>query len=277
MKIINLIEDTKGSADCLYEHGLSFYIETPNHKLLVDTGASDAFIRNARTLNIDLSAVDTVFISHGHYDHAGGLLDFLAINNTAVVYIQESANGEFYNASTAGGKYIGMDRLIASNPQVRFMQGDLVIDDELSIFADVVGRRLWPKTNELLKRKVVTESGEEKLIQDEFEHEQYLVVEAEGERLLLSGCAHNGILNILDKYLDMYDDIPTKVISGFHMTKKEPYTDEDDIVIKATARELSELDTTFYTGHCTGAYPLELMQSIMGEQLKAIHSGEEII
>ena len=97
MKIINLIEDTKGIEGCVYEHGLSFYIETKNHKILMDTGATDAFLENAKVLNVDLAKVDTVIISHGHYDHTGGLLAFAKLNPEAKIYIQKSAQGDFYN------------------------------------------------------------------------------------------------------------------------------------------------------------------------------------
>ena len=77
MKIVNLIENTEGCSGCASEHGLSFYIETVKHKLLVDTGATDTFIRNAEILGVDLAAVDTVILSHGHYDHGGGLPAFV--------------------------------------------------------------------------------------------------------------------------------------------------------------------------------------------------------
>lgn len=72
MRIINLIENTEGNKGCFFEHGLSFYVETKQHKLLVDTGASDAFIHNAKVLGIDLTQIDSVILSHGHYDHSGG-------------------------------------------------------------------------------------------------------------------------------------------------------------------------------------------------------------
>lgn len=72
MHILTLIENTTHSA-LLCEHGLSFYIETPNHRLLVDTGSSGRFLENARVLGVDISGVDTAILSHGHYDHCGGL------------------------------------------------------------------------------------------------------------------------------------------------------------------------------------------------------------
>lgn len=272
MRIVNLCEDTCGNNSLIYEHGLSFYVETDTHRILVDTGASDAFIKNASALNIDLTAVDTVIISHGHYDHTGGLMPFFDINSKARVYIQNSATGEFYNASTAGGKYIGMDKRIADMPQVSFIQGDYKIDDELFLFTHITGRRMWPLGNRLLKELVETD-----MIQDEFVHEQYLVISSNNERILMSGCAHNGIVNIMDKYIDIFGNEPSKVFSGFHMIKKNGYDKYDEDMIIATGKELSKYNTVYYTGHCTGEYPLSLLEPVMKDKLIAIHSGMELI
>ena len=77
------------------EHGLSILLETDKHHILLDTGASDVFIRNAEKMGIDLSTVDYVFISHGHSDHAGGLKHFLNINERAKVVVSPDAvNGK---------------------------------------------------------------------------------------------------------------------------------------------------------------------------------------
>ena len=80
------------------EHGLSILFETDKHRILLDTGASDIFIRNAVKMGIDLSTVDYVFISHGHSDHAGGLKHLMEINNTAQVIVSPDAvSGRFYS------------------------------------------------------------------------------------------------------------------------------------------------------------------------------------
>ena len=96
MRIVNLIENTEGNPECVYEHGLSFYIETKAHKILLDLGQTDNSLRNAKALGIDLQAVDTVVLSHGHYDHSGGIIPFTGINDRAAIYMQCSAGGEYY-------------------------------------------------------------------------------------------------------------------------------------------------------------------------------------
>lgn len=268
MKLITVIEDTPGSLDCSYEHGLCIYVETKKHKLLLDTGATTAFINNAKKLGIDLQKIDTVVLSHGHYDHSGGILTFAGLNPNAAIYMQKEAAGDYFH----GERYIGIDKKIAELPTVHMLDGDIRIDEELFLYSGITGRRFWPQSNLVLSKR----QGRKRM-QDVFSHEQCLVISTEGKHLLLSGCAHNGILNILDKYKSIYHKMPDVVISGFHMMKKSEYTREETEIIQDTARELYKLDTLFYTGHCTGQPAFDMMREIMGEKLMQIHSGQEIL
>ena len=280
MRIINLVENTEGSTGCGIEHGLSFYIETEQHRLLMDTGQTDLLIKNAEKLGIDLTKVDTVILSHGHYDHGGGILPFSEINPNAKIYVSETAFGEYYSVNKAGEPhYIGLAKEIQELPQVVVVgkeqcaeqAGIYRIDDELSIFSGIGNEHPIPSTNLRLKRK--TEDG---LVQDDFGHEQCLVIREGAKSVLLSGCAHHGILNILDRYYELYGDDPDVVISGFHMMRKNGYPDEDINMIIDTALELRKYRTVFYTGHCTGTEPYEAMKKLMGDQLQYVHSGDEI-
>ena len=91
MKIQTLMEDNISGKNLCAEHGLCIYIETGKHKLLVDTGQSDRTWDNAKTKGINLEEIDTVVLSHGHYDHSGGLMGFAQINPNAKIYMR--ANG----------------------------------------------------------------------------------------------------------------------------------------------------------------------------------------
>ena len=266
MKIITLVENTSHNPDCIAEHGLSIYIETPNHKLLLDAGSSEALLHNAKVLGIDLTQVDTLILSHGHYDHSGGILPFAAINPNAKIYMQKTALDDYYH----GERYIGIDKRIADLPQVHLLDGDVTIDDELSLFTNITGRKFWPKSNIGLSVRVHNHTE----LQDTFTHEQCLVLTQGKEKVLLSGCAHNGILNLLDKYKELYHSLPQTVISGFHMMKKTgDYTEEEASIITQTAEELSRLDIKFYTGHCTGQAAYDMMKQIMGDKLQQISTG----
>ena len=269
MKIVTLVENTSANEHCIAEHGLSIYIETEKHKLLLDTGQTDAAVRNAEVLGIDLTSVDTVILSHGHYDHSGGILPFSKRNHTARIIMQRTAAEPHYN----GEREIGIDTDILKLPNVRLTDGDLRLDDELFLFSGIKGRRCYPQGNRklsCLKNGVKTE--------DDFAHEQCLVITQNGKRWLLSGCAHNGILNILDRYKALFGSEPDYVISGFHMMKRDgEHTAEEKDVIIQTAKELSQMKTVFYSGHCTGIPAFALMKEIMGEKLIALHSGIQVI
>ena len=266
-----MIEDTKGNNNCLSEHGLSFYVETPNHKLLVDAGASDKFIKNAEKLNIDLAEVDTLILSHGHYDHSGGIMPFASINPNAKIYIHENAVDDYYSEKPDRTYYAGIDKEIGKLSQIVKLNTDTSIDEELYVFTNVTGRRHWPQGNKKLKKMV---NGE--LIQDTFDHEQYLIIKAEEKEVLMSGCAHNGILNILDRYVEIEGHEPDAVISGFHMMKSTEYTTDEIETIKQTAYELKNYNTKYYTGHCTGEFAFGIMKEILGHQIEYVRSGEVI-
>ena len=267
MKSVCLIENTKAAPEFEREHGLSLYIETEKHKLLFDTGQSDGLSRNAKRLGIDLQTVDTAVISHGHYDHADGLPAFRKINQNAVIYMQKDAFLPRYHEES----YIGVAPEIRGLSKIDLIDGDTQIDDELFIFGSVTGRRCYPQGND----ELTVEIGGNR-IKDDFHHEIYLVITQEDKRILVSGCAHNGILNIMDRFRMIYGVNPDVVITGFHMIQSGEYTEEDTKRIYQTAEELAEMETLFFSGHCTGKPAFEMMKSVMGDQLVALHSGQAL-
>ncbi len=171
MVAVNTYEDNNSCRKYLRSRGLyrrawlSLYIETEKHKLLLDTGQTDAVVKNAGMLGIDLSAVNTVILSHGHYDHSGGIIPFSQINHTAQIIMQRKAAEPHYN----GARYIGIDKAILDLPNVRLIDGDVRLDDELFLFGGITGRRCYPQGNRKLSRM---ENGEK--IPDDFSHEQCL-------------------------------------------------------------------------------------------------------
>ncbi len=271
-----MIENTEGHEACVCAHGLSFYVETEGHKLLLDLGPSADTLYNAEKLGIDLAGVDIVILSHGHYDHSGGIMPFVNLNPKARIYMQKTAVDDYYadDGESAGSdryRYIGIDKAIAGLPEVVKLQGDHRIDDELELFTIAGRTHPLPSAN----RRLLKKSGDE-LIRDDFDHEQYLVINNGGKKILMSGCAHNGMLSILDAFEEKYGTAPDVVISGFHLMKKRPYRDEEITEIEEIANILKQYPTSFFTCHCTGEPAYDIMKHIMGDKLKYVHSGEEV-
>lgn len=268
MRIVCLLENTQGNPQCEFEHGLSLYIETDTHRILSDAGQSDAAIHNAAVLGIDLTKLDSVFLSHGHYDHSGALISLSEIAPNARIYMQAGALDKHVH----GERDIGIDPRIASLSNLRLLNGNLRIDGALSVFSGVRGHRLDPVGNKGISRILDSEC-----VPDDFAHEQSLVIRDGGRNYLFSGCAHRGILNILDRYREIYGDDPYMAVTGFHMKKDAPYTELELASIRETALELKNTNTIFVTGHCTGDAAFAVMKEIMEDQLRRMRSGEEIM
>ena len=275
MRILNLVENELGNSGCEATHGLSFYVETENHKMLFDTSPSEVVLRNAQKLGVDLTAVDTVILSHGHYDHSGGILAFVEINPRAKIYMQHNAGGEYYafDGEDKGFRYIGVDKKILSLPQVQLLQGDTKLDDELQLFT--VDNRVFPlpSTNKRLRELC---GGQ--YVQDEFHHEQNLLLTAEGKKILFCGCAHNGILNVMETLERKFgsNTLPDLVIGGFHLMKRTEFSEADTTEVVEIANRLKSYKSHFATCHCTGLPVFNQMKEIMGGQLNYVYSGDEV-
>ena len=275
MKITALVENTPGARGCGAAHGLSLYVETAQRRLLMDAGPSPLLAENAAALGIDLSRVELAVLSHGHYDHADGLPTFARCAPGVKIYLRRGAAEPYFAGSERKGtlRYVGISPAAAALPELVWVDGDLELREDLSLFTNVTGRRLWPEGNRGLRRR--TPEGE--LVQDDFSHEQYLVVRDGARTVLLSGCAHNGILNILDRYREKFGGAPDAVISGFHMMRASgEHTEEELATIRATAEALRDWPSVFYTGHCTGMPAFAVMKEILGEQLQYLHSGDTV-
>lgn len=264
MKITVLIENTSLSQSLKAEHGLSLFVETGKHKIICDCGQTDAFIPNAAFLGADIENADTVILSHSHFDHSGGIMPLTEINGKARIFIPPYTDADYYDTE---GKYIGIDKRINDLPNVTVTEGFTEIDDEITVFGNVTGRKLFPQGNSRLLKKCG-----DRLVPDDFAHEQYTVIKSGGRSVLISGCAHNGVINILEKYESLFGTMPDAVVSGFHLMKHSEYEEGEIEFIRETARALMSFNTVYYTGHCTGE-AMPYLSEIMGDRLIPVSSG----
>ncbi len=263
MKWTVLSDNRSNDSRLSTEHGLSIFLETEHHRILLDTGASDVFARNAELLGIDLSGVDYVFISHGHSDHAGGLRCLLSHNHHAKVIVSPDAmSGLFFSKRghlhniTAEWPEDMKDRLIE-------VDNTCEIADGVYAIAHIPQVHPMPKDNQYL----FVQDAEGTYVPDNFCHELALYVDG----FLFTGCAHSGLENILAAC-----PWPVKtVVGGFHLLDGQETEEE----LKALAQRLKEhyQRTQFYTSHCTGDKVFEIMKEVMGEQLQSFYSGTSIL
>lgn len=257
MRITVLIENTSCRADLRAEHGLSLFIETDGRRLLFDTGASPAFADNAAQLGIDLRSVDMAILSHGHYDHGGGIARFLELNSHAPVWVSPHAFEPHFNAA---GKDIGLPPALKWHPRL--------CTAPAGAYSIAPGITLHPASSVPCPYPSAGE-GMSTLIDgarhpDDFRHEQYLLIEEAGRRILISGCSHRGILNIATHFR------PDILIGGFHLAKAHAAR------IGETGSHLLSLPTRFYTGHCTGAAATTRLQQLLGDRLVPFSTGQVI-
>ncbi|MDO4786790.1 MAG: MBL fold metallo-hydrolase [Fretibacterium sp.] len=269
MIVRTLLENTSPSAELGCEHGLSLHIETEGRRILFDTGRTGLFAENAGRMGVDLAAVDLLAISHGHSDHGGGIRTFLSRNARAKIYVSRRAFGD-YRLRTAGGEsvYIGLDPELRGHPRLVPTDEHTALGEGLELFSGVRGERFNPSGNRVLLMKEGDHLGP-----DDFAHEQSLAVTEGGTSVLFAGCAHAGILNILDRFHALKGFMPDHVFGGFHLTNPTDGTRETDETVDAIADALLSTNARFYTGHCTGFEVYERMKRRMGDRLHPIATG----
>jgi 7,8-dihydropterin-6-yl-methyl-4-(beta-D-ribofuranosyl)aminobenzene 5'-phosphate synthase len=269
----SLVDNVASSKRFEVQKGLSVYVETSKHKILFDMGVKGgAFLHNAEKMGVNIANIDFAVISHGHYDHGGGLAEFLEANKTAKVFVHRRA----FEKHSAIFKIfdIGLNSKLASNDRIVLTDGPKYeIDKNVVLFSGVTGTKFYPKEN---KRLLMYENGT--TVPDNFAHEQNLLVtdDQSGTSLLLGGCAHSGIQNILDHAATLGLPTPTHVVSGFHLTSPLTGKGEDPKMVRELATSLLLSEAKFYTGHCTGVGSYEVLKEVMGDHIDYLSAGMEL-
>jgi 7,8-dihydropterin-6-yl-methyl-4-(beta-D-ribofuranosyl)aminobenzene 5'-phosphate synthase len=185
IEIVVLIENTTSSTGLAAEHGLSLWIDTGDAKVLFDTGASGAFADNAEQLGVDLSEADAIVLSHGHPDHSGGLERALDASPNATVYAHPAAEID-----------PGQHRAVFSKDSVEIVPGIRT-------------------TGQVPRELAFEESGGSPIPNPD---DQSIFFEAAEGLVLLTGCAHSGLVNTAQHVIRLTgNDNIYAVIGGTHL------------------------------------------------------------
>ena len=271
MRITVLVENKAMDQRVRRAHGLSLYLEAEGRGILFDFGPrGPLLLQNAEAMGIDLAGVDAAVLSHGHYDHAGGLAAFLEVNTRAKVYIHRRAFLPHLSDTGSGFKDIGADPSIAERfgDRLVWTEGLCRIDENLTLFSDVPEWEPMFSSNRTLLEQEGTSAAP-----DGFAHEQNLLLHGEGKTALFGGCAHKGITNILRRAAEIEGQDPDAVFAGFHMTSPGMGYDEAPETVARAGELLRGRRSAYFTGHCTGEGPYSQLRELLGPRLAYMGCG----
>jgi len=259
-RISTLVENT-ASLSLLGEHGLAFWLETPAGAILLDTGQGEVLFRNARHMGIDLATAEALVLSHGHYDHTGAVAAVLKMAQQARVYLHpEALSPKFARRPDGMGRSIGMpdssrlaiqdhpNRIVAVTSPARVL-------DEVYLTGPIPRKSSFEDTGGDFYCDEAC-SHRDSLMDD-----QAVFFQTSQGTVVVVGCAHSGVVNILTYVRDLTHGKPIyTVIGGMHLLAAT----EDRL--SRTIASLRELDVPrIGLAHCTGfAAMARLQQELPG-------------
>ena len=273
MQITTLSENTAGRAGLLAEWGLSILIEADDHRILLDTGSGFSAVYNAMALGVDLSRIDRIVFSHGHFDHTGGLIHILRMmrSHVEVIAHPDIWAPKYVRRPEREGTYIGVpfareaaEALGASFNLARdsvWINENIVTSGEIPMLTDYekIDPTLYVKENEEFKP-------------DPLWDDQAIFLKSEKGLIIILGCAHRGTINTI-RYAQMLTGVEPvyAVIGGTHLISASPQR------LDATITELSSLGVQrLGVSHCTGLPVSALLAQTFGATFFFNNAGTRI-
>lgn len=268
LKITILVENTAGGRGLLAEHGISFLIELGGKKILFDTGQGQALKHNAQCLGIRLESVDSIVLSHGHYDHTGGLPDVLSLAEHPHVFVHSQAFAPKYARNADGSvREIGMAELakqdVCTMANLRLVEAPTEISEGLLCTGPI------PRSNDYEDAGGAFFKNKECSVPDDIPDDQAAFLETKSGTVVILGCAHAGIINTLHFIRTLTDNRPIHaVLGGMHLLNAGSRR------MEATISELRNLRIErLMPCHCTGFAAVASLWNELPGRCEAVPAG----
>ncbi|NRD72827.1 MBL fold metallo-hydrolase [Shewanella sp. VB17] len=279
MQLTTLVENTRldNRPDLTVERGLSFHATTMGKQILFDAGNSQAFCDNAELLNINIQEVDAAVISHRHHDHCNGVTHFLTRNIQAPVYFRDCEDTEYLFKSFGFKRNVSINKKMFSQAPQRFKFINTLTEIYPNIFivTEISNKYPRPEGNKYL----FTHKGDDCHL-DVFEHELLLIVKEHDGVIIFTGCAHSGVLNMIETTIQLFPNTRIKaVVGGFHLVGLPLFNSiggsKKDIEAMGEILLSYPIDK-LYTGHCTGMKAYGILKKVLGDRLEYLPTGGSV-
>ncbi|HIE08569.1 MAG TPA: MBL fold metallo-hydrolase [Armatimonadetes bacterium] len=275
MRALVVVDNSVSSGGAVAEHGWSVLVEANGRKVLVDAGQrANIFLHNVEVLGLDLSEVDAVVLSHGHYDHAGGVLQAVTRSRGKVLFVHPGAFVKRFSVKEGRPpRFVGVrwheDDVSSERVggRVEHALEFMEIFEGIFVTGPIPRREPFESPDPHLK---VEREG--KLTSDTVEDDMALVVREGDGIVVVTGCAHSGIVNTVKFALEKGGCEKVKaVIGGMHLMSAE------DGRVERTAEALKELGVmAVFPAHCTGLKATLKLARLLGEVVRPVCVGEVV-
>lgn len=256
-KITTLVENSVGiggSRRLIGEHGLAFLIEIGKQRILFDTGQYLALENNARVLGKDLTTIDTVVLSHGHYDHTGGLKHLLERNFAFSLYAHPDVFARKMIKRKGQYRQVGIpvskDELVKKGVALLQNTAALEIAPDISTTGEIP---LVSAFERVAEGFFVEKDG--RMVPDTLADDQALVIKSAKGPVVVLGCCHRGIINTLRHVEQMIGDNRIyAVMGGLHLVKTSAEK------LETILNHLQQFNLEkIIVGHCTGTHAIRAL------------------
>jgi 7,8-dihydropterin-6-yl-methyl-4-(beta-D-ribofuranosyl)aminobenzene 5'-phosphate synthase len=268
VRVTVLVDNNTSRANLKAEHGLSLWIEYGEKRILFDTGQSNALVTNAEKLGIDLAQTNAIVLSHGHYDHTGGLYAVLDFATKAKIYLHPAAIETKFSHKTTVAKSIGMSASARKAIQSRNI---IWTAAPAWLFPSVAVTGQVPRINDFEDVGGSFFLDEIRRKADELLDDQTLFIESAKGLIVVLGCAHAGVVNILNHVAKITNQRNAyAIIGGMHLVNSTLAR------IENTIEAFKEYDVQkIIPLHCTGRKAMEALKTAFGDNCLCLGAGEQ--